>query len=76
MRTRTASIACIPAIPMAARAEPGQTILFKARNASDFDLDPASTYDDHPRVTLKSERSTRSRVRSILKGPSRATCSR
>ena len=35
-----------PAIPMAARAEPGQTILFKARNASDFDLDPASTYDD------------------------------
>ena len=35
-----------PAIPMAARAEPGQTIVFRARNASDFDLDPASTYDD------------------------------
>ena len=35
-----------PAIPMAARARPGQTILFKARNASDFDLDPASTFDD------------------------------
>ena len=35
-----------PAIPMAARARPGQTIVFKARNASDFDLDPASTYDD------------------------------
>ena len=35
-----------PAIPMAARAQPGQTIIFKARNASDFDLDPASNYDD------------------------------
>lgn len=35
-----------PAIPMAARAQPGQTIIFKARNASDFDLDPASDYDD------------------------------
>ena len=35
-----------PAIPMAARAAPGQTIVFRARNASDFDLDPASTYDD------------------------------
>ena len=35
-----------PAIPMAARARPGQTIVFRARNASDFDLDPASTYDD------------------------------
>ena len=35
-----------PAIPMTARAEPGQTIVFRARNASDFDLDPASTYDD------------------------------
>lgn len=35
-----------PAIPMAARATPGQTILFRARNASDFDLDPESTYDD------------------------------
>ena len=35
-----------PAIPMVARARPGQTILFKARNASDFDLDPASTYED------------------------------
>ena len=35
-----------PAIPMAARARPGQTIVFRARNASDFALDPASTYDD------------------------------
>jgi formamidase len=35
-----------PAIPMAARARPGQTIVFKARNASDFQLDPASTYAD------------------------------
>ena len=35
-----------PAIPMAARARPGQTIVFKARNASDFALDPASPYDD------------------------------
>ncbi len=35
-----------PAIPTAARARPGQTIVFKARNASDFILDPASTYDD------------------------------
>lgn len=35
-----------PAIPMAARAQPGQPILFRARNASDFDLDPASTYED------------------------------
>ncbi len=35
-----------PDIPMAARAEPGQTILFRARNASDFALDPADTYDD------------------------------
>ncbi len=35
-----------PAIPMVARARPGQTILFKARNASDFALDPASTYED------------------------------
>ncbi len=39
-----------PAIPMAARARPGQTIVFKARNASDFQLDPASTYDD-PRAS-------------------------
>lgn len=38
-----------PAIPMAARARPGQTIVFRARNASDFALDPESTYDD-PRV--------------------------
>jgi len=35
-----------PAIPMAARARPGQTIVFRARNASDFDLDPESTYND------------------------------
>ena len=31
---------------MAARARPGQTIVFRARNASDFDLDPESTYED------------------------------
>ena len=35
-----------PAIPMTARAHPGQTIVFRARNASDFDLDPESTYED------------------------------
>ena len=35
-----------PEIPMTARARPGQMILFKARNASDFELDPTSTYDD------------------------------
>ncbi len=35
-----------PNIPMAARARPGQTIVFHARNATDFDLDPASEYDD------------------------------
>ena len=35
-----------PAIPMAARAQPGQTIVLRARNASDFDLDPASTHED------------------------------
>lgn len=35
-----------PAIPMAARARPGQTIVFRARNASDFNLDPESTYED------------------------------
>jgi formamidase len=37
-----------PDIPMAARAEPGQTILFRARNASDFALDPSIT-DVDPR---------------------------
>ena len=35
-----------PEIPMVALARPGQTIVFKARNASDFDLDPSSSYDD------------------------------
>jgi formamidase len=35
-----------PEIPMAARAKPGQTILLKTRNASDFELDPESTYED------------------------------
>ena len=35
-----------PAIPMAATADEGQTIVLHARNASDFDLDPNSTYDD------------------------------
>jgi formamidase len=37
-----------PEIPMAARAVPGQTILLRTRNASDFDLDPDS--DDDPRA--------------------------
>lgn len=35
-----------PEIPMAAHAAPGQVLLFKARNASDFNLDPANTYED------------------------------
>jgi formamidase len=35
-----------PDIPMAAVAEPGQTIVLHTRNASDFDLDPNSSYDD------------------------------
>jgi formamidase len=35
-----------PDIPMAARARPGQVLLFKARNASDFNLDPSSSYVD------------------------------
>ena len=35
-----------PDIPMVARAVPGQSILFRVRNASDFELDPASTYED------------------------------
>jgi formamidase len=35
-----------PDIPMAAVAEPGQTIVLHTRNASDFDLDPSSSYDD------------------------------
>jgi formamidase len=35
-----------PEIPMAAKAKPGQTILLKTRNASDFDLDPKNTYED------------------------------
>ena len=35
-----------PDIPMAAHAAPGQRLLFKARNASDFALDPDSTYED------------------------------
>ncbi len=39
-----------PDIPMAAQAKPGQTIVFKARNASDRDLDPDSDYED-PRET-------------------------
>lgn len=34
-----------PAIPMAARARPGATIVFHAKNASDFDLDPAAPQD-------------------------------
>ena len=35
-----------PAIPMTARARPGQPIVFHVRNASDFDLDPDSTFED------------------------------
>ena len=35
-----------PDIPMAARAQPGQTILMKTRNATDAQLDPQSTYVD------------------------------
>ena len=35
-----------PDIPMVARAVPGQSILFRVRNASDFELDPASAYED------------------------------
>jgi formamidase len=35
-----------PAIPMAAAADQGQTIVLHTRNASDFDIDPNSTYDD------------------------------
>ena len=41
--------ACInrlhPAIPMAARAQPGATIVLHTRNASDFDLDPEAPPD-------------------------------
>ena len=35
-----------PDIPMTARAQPGQTVVLRVRNASDFALDPASTYED------------------------------
>ena len=41
-----ASTASIPKSQWPRPPAPGQTILFKARNASDFDLDPESTYDD------------------------------
>lgn len=34
------------AIPMVASADQGQTMVLHTRNASDFDLDPNSTYDD------------------------------
>ncbi len=34
-----------PAIPMAARARPGATIVLHSRNASDFDLDPQAPPD-------------------------------
>ena len=41
--------ACInrlhPAIPMAARAQPGATIVLHTRNATDFDLDPNAPPD-------------------------------
>lgn len=40
-----------PAIPMTAVADAGQTIVFHTRNASDFDLNPHSTYDDPRRKT-------------------------
>jgi len=40
-----------PAIPMIARAKPGSTIVFHARNASDFDLDPNAPAD--PRTNDK-----------------------
>ncbi|WOJ92569.1 acetamidase/formamidase family protein [Congregibacter variabilis] len=40
-----------PDIPMTAIADPGQTIVMHTRNASDFDLDPASTYEDPRRAT-------------------------
>jgi len=35
-----------PAIPMVARARPGQTIVMHARNAGDVVLDPQSDYED------------------------------
>ena len=35
-----------PDIPMVARADPGQTIVFRTRNAGDYHIDPASTYED------------------------------
>jgi len=35
-----------PEIPMTVRAEPGQTIVFKTRNAGDSRLDPESDYED------------------------------
>ncbi|HBK90360.1 MAG TPA: acetamidase/formamidase family protein [Parvularcula sp.] len=34
-----------PSIPMAAHAAPGRRIVFRTRNASDFDLDPAAPVD-------------------------------
>lgn len=34
-----------PAVSMSAEAEPGQAIVFRTRNASDFDLDPAAPPD-------------------------------
>lgn len=35
-----------PDIPMAAQAAPDQTIIFRTRNAGDYDANPASTYED------------------------------
>ena len=35
-----------PDIPAAATAKPGQLIVLGTRNASDFDLDPDSTFED------------------------------
>ena len=55
-----------PAIPMAARAQPGQTIVFRVRNASDFDLDPASTSE-----TAGRRRADRNRAPARGAGPHR-----
>jgi len=35
-----------PEVPMVVRADSGQTIVFKTRNAGDSHLDPGSTYED------------------------------
>ena len=47
-----------PDIPMAAWAEPGQTIVFKTRNAGDSILDPESSYQavSYTHLTLPTKR--------------------